>query len=76
MQNVYERAKKKKDESCIFLSPPSLSLGMTNETFLEFADFFFSSFPRVAFSLTSALSPSLSSAPGSGSGGRTPVEEE
>lgn len=41
MQNVYERAKKKKDESCIFLSPLSLSLGMTNETFLEFADFFF-----------------------------------
>lgn len=35
---------------------PHLSLGMTNETFLGFADIFFS-FPPVAFSLTSALPP-------------------
>lgn len=46
--------KKKKKRMKVF-SFLSLSLGMTNETFLGFADVF--SFPPVALSLTSALPP-------------------
>lgn len=50
---------------------PHLSLGMTNETFLGFADIFFFLSSGGFFS-NFCSSPSLSSAPGSGSGGRTP----
>lgn len=81
MQNVYERAKKKKKrmKTVFFFPPPplSLSLGMTNETFLGFADFFFF-FPFLGWLFLQFLlfPPPFLVLLARAQAGRTPVEDE